>query len=382
MTSRVILLLAILLTVTSLGLAQIDLSLNYHYGQEAEDILQSRSLYGCDLSDRPNDVKFPAFTASDPIFANWSVPTAAGGTLWLALDRSASDQPYDRLYVDADGDGDLSDEQPIHSQGKDNNNWDDFGPVKLSFVDEGRSVIYHLDIMFGSNGRFFIISSACCYEAMVSLEGSEYRVILRDRNNNGSFMDHSDWISIAPEGEIDYRVVGRYVEVNGALYELEILEHGNRVKLAQAVDVPLGQVQVPETIGEVQFISELGQFDRIVKDGKVTLPQGTHRINRWVMERKDEQGRQWRAVGSGFDEQGQVDITDGGVASLKIGEPFKSSLDVSTRRDGELYFSQDLTGQVAQSISLYVEGERAAAPQLHVCDKTGKRIETLNFEYG
>ena len=385
--SRVSLLLATLLTMTSLGIAQIDQQLNYHYGQGANDFLKNRVLYGCSLSDRPTDVNFPAFTASDPLFATWSIPDIAGEALWLALDRSSPDQPYDRLFVDADGDGDWSDEQPLQPNGNENNNWVDFSPVELSFPHEGGLIVHHLNVMFDPHNDFFIIGSACCYEAKILIGGLEYQVVLKDNNNNGSFTDtgtrtsQADCISITSNEEYDFRAVGQYVEIEEVLYSMQILEHGARLRLAKAENVTYGQIQVPEKINQIQFISELGQFDRIPQNGSVSLPQGMHHINRWTIERKDDQGRQWKAQGTNFNDEGWIRVAATDTSFLKIGEPLQSTLNMS-RRDGNLYFSQDLAGPMGEFITLFVDGEQADAPQLHVRDKTGKQIETLNFEYG
>lgn len=368
------------LSLPLLGWSQIEQRLDYYYGQEAIERIGGFIMFFHDPVDPPDGLKRPDFKAEDPLFFAWMTPETEEGCVWFAMDRSSPDQPHDLLIVDSDADRDLSDEQVLvcDPKEKETNHCILFRSVPLHFPDkDGTSVTYHVNVVYETGGLCLAIGSDCCYSGTMTIEGRDYEVIYKDNNHNGSF----DRLSIAPQEQPDFRSLGRYFDLNETLYSLDILENGALIKLTSAPDVAMGQVQVPEGISYVRFQSELGTFCRIPKNGSVTLPQGTHHLSRWKIERKDAQGRQWRAEGRGFDEQGRVQVAGTDMPSLKIGEPLLSSLNVDRTSEG-YRFSQGLTGHLSETITLYVDNEQADAPKLNVRDKTGKLVDTREFEYG
>ena len=376
-TSCLCLLLTILLAVTSLGHAQIEQRLHYYHGQEGVEKIGGFNMFFYDVVDPPGELQLPEFKAQDPVFFAWDTPSTKDGVVWFVVDRSSPDKPHDLLMVDSDCDGDLTDEQVLHPDMSKDEQWYVFRSVPLNFPDKDDSWLYHVNVEYRPSDSVLGIGPDCCYAGTITIGDREYETILKDNSFNGAF----NRLSIAPRDMPDFRVLGRFFDLDETLYSLDVLEHGALIKLTPAPEVPMGQVQVPEGISYVRFVSELGTFCRVPKNGTVTLPHGTHHLSRWTIERKDKQGRQWRAEGRYFDEQGLVEVNATHIPSLKIGEPLLSSLTVN-RYGMDLTFDQVLTGHMSETISFYVDGEKAEAPRLEVHDRTGILVDALNFEYG
>src|SRR5512135_210404 len=54
----------------------------------------------------PTNVTLPKFK-SKPYFTLWKSPLDQGPGRWVAVDRTRSSGPYDKLYIDTKGDGKL-----------------------------------------------------------------------------------------------------------------------------------------------------------------------------------------------------------------------------------------------------------------------------------
>ncbi len=170
--------------------------LQYRTAREPRRVL-GEYLGGCSVevsAQKPKRVKLPEFISDRALFAKWTTPMVKAGFLWIALDRSRKNGPYEVLYIDADGDNSLSDETPLRawwSQGQQAR----FGPVALLFDGTDGPVTYHLNATFYSyrdHVRLYV-NPGCWYEGTVDLDGTETRCVLADRNVNGTFNDA--WLS-------------------------------------------------------------------------------------------------------------------------------------------------------------------------------------------
>ena len=207
-TTRLYFLLATLLAVTSLGHTQIEQRLNYCYGQGAIDRIGGLIMIFTDQVDPPDELKLPEFKANDPLFFAWKTPSTKEGCVWFAMDRSNLDQPHDRLIVDTDCDGDLSDELVVtcDPKEKEETGWTLFHSILLNFPGEGESRTYHVNAVYEAGGLGLAIGSDCCYHGEIAIGEQDYEVIFKDDNHDGTH----DQLSIAPKDHPDFRSLGRF----------------------------------------------------------------------------------------------------------------------------------------------------------------------------
>jgi len=349
-----------LLVLTSAAPAQDEQWLQYHSERQAQRIIGDMTSSHLEVtSDKPQDVELPDFKCDDPFFACWSSPMAASGGLWMAFDRqNKQGRPYDLLYIDSNGDGNLADESAIASYEVDyrSSRRTAFGPIKLIFKGEDGPITYHINIEFlNYTGRKYLyIRAAGWYEGTVTVAGTKKHCTLIDQNANGTFNDKSlnaaecDRIRIGKKGSKDSLFVGNYIEIDDVLYRPEIARDGAYIKLSKAEDVKFGNIRIPESITD---------------------------------ERKDEKGKKWKMQGEGFSNKGDFDITADKEAELSIGEPIISTLK-ATKSGSGYSFSQNLQGRLGERIELTRNEAQPPAPKLHIKNKDGTYDRTFSFEYG
>jgi len=354
-----------LLVLVSIAGAQDEQWLQYHSEREADRIV------GDMTSARPNSVsgtpvQLPQTKADNPYFAKWSTPMVDSGFLWMAVDRSSENGPWDQLYIDSNADGKLDDETATTAYRTERSS-SYFGPVKVVFEIEDGPVSYHLNFrVYTSNNqvRQVYAYSGGWYEGEITVEGQKMYCMLIDYNANGTFNDASrepsgcDRVRIGRKGTRDTGYVGKYVEVESALYRAEIARDGAFIKLTKAEEVKFGDVRVPETIKDFSAGGENGLFTRKPDKGLASLPVGSYRINSWSIERTDDKGVKWQLAGRYFNQGADFEVTEGAETSLEIGEPVKASLNVRQRGDN-FEFTKLLRSRLGGYIDLIRSGRSA-----------------------
>jgi hypothetical protein len=339
-------------------------------------------------AEKPAPLVLPKAAGSELLISKWNTPLAKGGFLWVILDVSKNSSGTVFLYIDSDGDGNLENENPISPSTTDNYRLT-FGPVQVPFEVEGEPVSYHVNFMFYNRSDYtrLYAYTGGWYEGPIRVGDTEQFCMLLDQNANGTFDDksinfsQSDRIRIGPKDQRDTRYVGNYIKLADRLYELHIARDGAYVELAEAKDVKYGSVQVPETITELVVGGENGLFTVSLDKGKGTLPAGTYRIERWGIERKDDQGANWKLAGRWFDDKGIFSITPDQETALKIGEPILSTLE--DRKDGkDHYFNQSMAGSLGERIELTRGGSQAPAPSVRIKNQDGSYDRKFTLEYG
>jgi hypothetical protein len=297
---------------------------------------------------------------------------------------------HDKLYIDSNGNGDLSDETAISAY-RTTQNYTYFGPVKVIFQIEDGPVTYHLCFRFygsaDSNRKRLYASSAGWYEGDITVNGAKKHCVLFDYNANGTFNDKSldpgdsDRIRIGQANSQDTRFVGNYIEVDGTYYKPEIARDGACIKLAEAKDMTFGKVRLPESVSELSAGGENGLF--IVKPEKQVafLPVGKYRITEWTVERKDDKGTSWKLQATRPDKKTDFEINAEIETELSVGEPIISRLN-SRLRERTHYFDQSLRGRNGERITFTRNGARPQAPKLNIKNKDGTYDRTYSFSYG
>lgn len=375
-----------LLAIVLQAPAQEEQWLQYHSAREIGLMggVQHQSL---DLStEKPSGVELKG---ENCLFAKWSTPMVKSGHLWVALDRTHKQGPYDLLRLDSNGNGRLDDETVVTAYRRDQYSTY-FGPVKIIFEVEDGPVTYHLNFRYFSGNdrdRRLYASSGGWYQGDIFLGGQKKHCILLDYNVNGTFNDTSansaecDRIRIGEEGGQDTGLVGNYIEVGNILYRPDIARDGASIKLVRAEGVKFGSVRMSEGVTQLSVNGQNGSFTRKPKKGIASLPVGRYRIYDWIIDRKDDKGTEWRLQGGGTFETRVFDIAEGQEAVLSVGEPVIATLEASDNR-GTHSFRHTLTGRDGERVELTRNGAQPQAPKVRIKSADGKYDRTYSFSYG
>ena len=355
--------------------AQIVGDMGYHYRQPSRT--------------EPQSVKLPQLKAEQPVFLDWKTPMAASGVVWLAIDKSSPSGQYDRLYIDGNANGDLSDDtayQPYRQE----SNRNMFGPLKIVFDTADGPITYHLSMElreYSAERIYCLLSSACWYEGPITVGGVKKHCVLIDYNINGLFSDKAanagncDRIRIGDEGSRDTRYVGNFIEVGDKLYRPEIAQDGAFIVLTEATDVVYGTVRLAEGITSFGAGGVNGLFLCSPQKGVVRLPVGDYSIEHWSIVKNDDRGAKWELRADPMGDRGAFTVTKDQEKELPVGEPIYSLAEYN--QSGSFYeFSQNLEGRHGERISLTRNGSQPAAPKLRIRSGDGAYERTLSFEYG
>jgi hypothetical protein len=380
----------VLLILVSQVPAQQEQWLQYHSSREASQIFGQSGYNMIELStQQPAGVKLPQFKGQNQLFAKWSTPMVKDGHLWVTLDRTHKQGPYDLLYIDSNANGSLDDETAAAAYRTDQRSAY-FGPVKVIFEIEDGPVTYHLNFRsyhYGTNDNRLYASSGGWYEGDITVDGQKKHCILFDNNANGKFNDKSadagdcDRIRIGKQGGQDTLFTGNYIEIDETLYRTEIARDGACIKLTKAEDVKYGTVRLPESITEFSANGENGLFILKPEKGIASLPVGKYCVYDWAIERKDEKGTNWNLKGSILGEKNAFDISEGKEAVLSIGEPIIATLEAS-EREGTHSFRHSMRGRAGERIELTRNGAQPRAPKVNIKNADGTYDRTYSFQYG
>ena len=319
-------------------------------------------------------------------YGSWSNRLDATGQRWFCVDRSRRSGPCDRLFFDANGNGRLDDDPAITTTRRDEN-MSYFEPVKLVFKGEDGPISYHLNVryyQYDTQAAQMLVGAGGWYGGQVTLAGKKRQVQLVDNTVNGAFNDvgespgDSDRITV--DGEQGFtRYLGRYLEVDGQLLQLDVARDGAFLKVKPAEGVAFGAVRVPEAITEFTAVGANGQFIRKPEKGEFKLPVGKYRAYAWEIARKDDKGASWTMSGYSSTPAGDFIVAADNVTTVAAGEPVFAALQV-TEVKTDLGFSLSLLGPLGESVQIMRGTERPRAPQLQVAGVGFKA--TRNFEYG
>jgi hypothetical protein len=386
----IILLSALLISCLSspAARAQEEQWLQYRSATQARQIVGNMmNLYREPTSSHPEGVKLPSFTGDKPLFVVWETPMAKSGKVWMVFDKSNKTGPYDRLYLDANINGDLADETALAPARRESNQAY-FGAVKVVFEGEDGPITYHLDLeLYASPERAYcLVAPAGWYEGPITVGGVKKHCVLIDFNVNGTFNDKSgtpgncDRIRIGAQDSRETRFIGNYIEVDDKLYRTEIARDGAFLVLKDATDVPYGTVRLPDGITSLSVGGENGQFIRKPQNGAVKLPVGNYRIDYWSIFKDDGKGSKWELQGRGGSSTAFAVAADQ-EAKLAVGEPVYSMVSYN-QSGGSFTFSQRLQGRQNEQITLLRNGTQPQPPRLRIRNKDSTYDRGMSFEYG
>ncbi len=379
----------LLLLPATLAVGQQEQWLQYRSAAEARQIVGDMGYnYGQPVSKAPENVKTPDFVADKPLFMEMKSPLAASGSIWLAFDKSSPSGQYDRVYLDGNANGDLSDDAAVEPYQRETNRAM-FGPLKIVFPSADGPITYHLTAElrnYSPQEAYCLLTPACWYEGPITIDGVKKFCTLIDYNVNGTFNDKSpdagqcDRIRIGEEGGRDSRYVGNFIEVGEKLYKPEIAPDGACISLSEATDVAFGAIRVAQNITSFSAGGVNGLFLCKPENGLARLPVGEYRIQQWSIVRNDDKGARWElqaTPGSAI----SFAVAQNQEKELSIGEPIYSQAEYT--KSGSFYsFSQNLQGRQGERITLTRNGSQSPPPKLRIRSGDGAYDRALSFEYG
>lgn len=347
------------------------------------------------LSDqKPADLKLPKQISDTPLFAKWKTPMVKAGFLWVVLDKSAPDAGYDRLYIDANADGNLTDEQPVASadaralQGMQSAT---FPKIRLSLPGPDGPITYHLtlELWLSTQERRLSAKAAGCYEGTVKVGDKKLACALYDSNANGTFNDCAEDFRLSDRIRIDgsgFAIgrVGKYVYIDNKLLALEVAADGSSVKFSPSPTVAIGTVRIGGGIERISAGGAAGLLAPLVQDGAAKLPAGKYRLNHWEKTGKDAQGVVWQLVAIAGEAKPIVfDVAADKTTDLTIGEPIVARVSIGADAASVHQFNDpSLEGRLGERIILTKNSQLPPPPQLEIRNADSTYKELFSFEFG
>ena len=361
------------------------------------------------MTDKPPEgVALPKFRGDKPRFSWWVRKEYAGGQfvqgkiVWLAWDQSGKGG-YDLLYIDSNLDGSLADEKPIKA---DNVSQDGkramFPLVKVMVPGDDGLVACYLNIAkYEGTGDEVRYEAGGWYEGAVTIGGRKYFCRVIDNCCNGVFNDSGanrnqcDKIILVPYESRDEigemlnssdkspaRFIGRWLELDGKWFAMEVARDGACVKFTPAEKVPTGTVRLGEGANEsITVMGPTGQFTRKPKDGLVELPAGRYAVDEWSASKSDSRNVVWQLAFRG--EPNKVvtfEVAEGKETAPDIGQKIVCEVDASF--DGlEWRISPQLVSSGAVA-TLQRNGSQADAPKATIANADGTYKKTFTMEFG
>lgn len=350
-------------------------------------------------ADPPSDDwTLPAFVGDRPLFA---VVEIGDSEFLAALDRkSTNDLFYNRLFVDQNGNRDLTDDPPLdgkaQSYGRENYFDCSFPSVDLEIEWDGRRLPYGIGLRvngsmpakneddgdrlarFGRRYPNLLVSPRCAYLGEFALDGVGYRIALCDSEANGSF----DETASIPEGmrfgngslyargdalyvtaadrvvSSDQSLLGDFLGIGGRLFQVRVDIPNGRLVL-QPRTQQTGTLEFPAPMRSLTLLSSSGKESlALVRAGtQAPVPAGRWRLLQYELLKKDEWGDEWMLGARGTEDMRAVAVPENGSAPLPVGEPLAASIAVSDRMSSTsgtnrmVRMSLDVLGQAGERIA-------------------------------
>jgi hypothetical protein len=371
--------------------------------------------------------------ASEDIYRGFvRLDRGEGVRIPLVLDAAdGQGPPYDLLYMDANNDGDLTNDSVIRRAEvtTDDSGYTSsfFPPVTIELPEEsgGPHAVAVMTLYMKqhpiSGGEFShaAVRSSCYREGRVRLGGQDYRVVLLDGDCNGVFNERNpatvdnphqyggDQLIVLPDGEKPAELtpdllaqsmpLGRYVAVGDGVYEVGSEPNGGCLKVYRR-EVATGPVQVGMKGCRLLFLGEDGPVVIHAGSSEARLPIGKYRLESQRVSRTDDEGRLWvvetypstvfvrTASAAGMasrSARGVLEVTaDSGPEIPAFGPPLVLSVSASPRGE-EVSIGLSVTGERGDPVlSVLVDGTRPPAPSFQVVSAAGKVVAEDQFEYG
>lgn len=281
----------------------------------------------------------------------------AGRTFYLAFEKAnPADTFYSRMYFDANGNRDLTDDAVIESK-------EDpisevfsilrFPPIDLEYTLQGQTLPYSVSVeMFRylkrtDNRPTYNIKTAGFWSGTVDVGGNPYKISLGDMDCDGEFgapirrnparsadlAFTGDRVCVnrpdAPIGPYDCLFISKHLFIGDRYYGFDVRTSERKIILTP-MEMPPVALKLDPEIYQVQLVSTdfktaLCLFEPA---GMVHIPAGTYHIASYVSSRTDEQGDKWALIA--YSDYETAKLQAGGsdpaatTADLPVGPPYRA----------------------------------------------------------
>jgi general secretion pathway protein G len=364
-------------------------------------------------TDAPRGVALPKFNCKDPAFVLWKVgvgkltgPAERDKGLWIALDRSKADGPYDTLYVDANGDGSLADEKPVRAgraELREGHSRSVFGTVQISLPGKDEPIIYHVRFQClkvdGYPVPVLHVVSCGWYSGEVTIAGLKYSCSLSDNNADARFGQYDavatkcDQMGLHPaRGEEAEQTaprrtgpqsfggyIGKYVLLGDTYYSFDIVPDGSAVTIAPAKPA-MGRIQGRPGVQLQQVRGPMGEFSSPGVNGALEVPAGEYIPLSYTATRNDGNGRSWRVLDNGCGKEVPYTVKAGETTTVDIGDPFVWHL--RWINDAPGYYKLSQTVRSIRGDGVAFSGSDGSVATLRITNADGSYDFTVTMEGG
>jgi hypothetical protein len=361
--------------------------------------------------------KEPTYEFKEPFRA---VAIVDGEQFAFVLDATGrTPKGYDRLYVDLNRNGDLTDDKPFNTKDIEGTPTADrvaaqstFDRVPVSLERDGVTVEHVFGLFVDYTWtpqawRTIVQMRSLVYrEGEIVQNGRKIPLLLIDRNSNGRFDDGASSRRDAAYSQISdgdlllvnpklhgsqsaadasnpaWHFVNKTICLEDHFYQMDVSPFGDRMKLEPSKSA-VGYVNNASSVYRaVLFSDEHGVLGITgTTDRKVSLPAGKWEIASYTVGVSDNAGT---VVAASFqDKPTAFEVQQDSTTELSFGPPFRAIVTASRAADGKVGLSLSLVGRAGERCgSLLVGGKRPPAPKFEVRSQAGDVVYSGQFEYG
>lgn len=375
----------------------------------------------------------PKFACLKPLFFEVKLGPKQLPFLLVLDSAKGVEQGYDRLFVDANGDGSLSGEQPFEGTCSTNRGFTTgmfLGcKLQIKYRDGEQPWAFNAQYTISQDGNnrsqpSLSVTAAGQCEGTVDFGGKKLKVALVDGDTNGCFSDlyaapkaapgtptgantappSGDWILVDAngDGQFDAEAMGleafgcgKYLIVDGKCYEVNLSASGRKVSVAPST-APCGTLK---RAGEGPFSVALltpshGMLAVCSAGEPVSVPAGLYKLLTCVTALEDDAKALWRATGRANAAAKAFKVEEGKTTVVKFGAPLKvgataavypsGSVD-ALKADNTVRLSLDIKGEGGEEYgasSITKAGARVPPPAVTILAKGGKEVASGSFQYG
>ena len=338
------------------------------------------------------------------------------GNRRIPLVLSLSERP--RLCLDADGNGELSQERSwgatLIREGKDFGNTWRFGPISPISQDssgEAESGFY-VDCFQVSAPAPLFTRPVSFKTGKLRLAGRTYRVAVVDGDCDGRFrsllslpLDRAwrlpecdvfaiDWtrdgeFGFSPFGGSEVVPLGHLIQMANTYYALDIAPDGTSLTLT-ATKPEFGTLVIEPNGPTVGLKLWSDAADQYLQGRQWQLPAGKYKAIHATLETRDTSGDVWSFssnLSSAFTRLGVLEffeIRPGETTTIRIGSPFVVKAEVQKMSAGMVSIDAVLVGYAGEQYQAGFQrnGKRAPEPTFQIVDEKGRVLVADKFQYG
>lgn len=375
---------------------------------------------------------------AEPPAGDWKLPDVGGGEtayglvklgdseqlLCLVKDQD-SKQFLSRLYIDANGNRDLTDD-PVSKPRTADADSADFGGIDTEVTMDGGKRPYSFQVMgHNRNGSekladrvCFHFSTNCFYWGSFAANGASYVVMLGDADANGRFGEtpkleednlRGDSMLLSSGRPADYGdsvMFSQYLSLGKQLYAVKLAPDCGKLVFSP-VEERLARVRLPKGFdgARLQLFDPKSACSIVAVQPRqlVTVPAGDYAVPGYVMMRRDPEGDLWRLSARCSPKDVKVQAAKGRARKLAVGEPFRPEVQVHGFQPGPQAGGKQpvqlgfvLQGQAGEQVVdlARIEGRatkcamasrdsnRPREPKYKIANADGAEVASGRFEYG